>query len=415
MIKKLKVLWFTNTPSLYKNEKVGYNGGGWISALEQIVSNEINIKLAVSFFHSDDCFKIKKKETVYYPISLYKSKLSKVMHNLFYHKYDKIEIDYYLRVVKDFQPDVIHVFGTEKSFGLITRFTNIPVVIHLQGILNPYLNAYFAPGSNTSQIVINNLLRPKIVFGVLKSLSFFKYNAKREIEILTNSHYFMGRTDWDKNISKLYSPNSIYFYCSEVLREIFYESPSYKFLNKNKVILVSTISKTSYKGFDLILKTAKLLKELTNFIFEWKVFGINEYKDWELILGINANDVNVKLMGVVYSSELVKNLLDADIYIHTSYIDNSPNSVCEAQLIGIPIISTDVGGISSLISDGISGYLVPSNDPFTLVSKILEISNNPETAQIVGKQGKIVASERHNKETIKKDLFNCYLKMIDAK
>jgi hypothetical protein len=234
------------------------------------------------------------------------------MHYLFYHKYDKIEIDYYLKVINDFQPDVIHVFGTEKSFGLITRKIKIPVVIHLQGILNPILNAYFAPGTNIFQSFLNNILSPKFFFKVLRSFTFFKYNAKREIEILSNSLYFMGRTDWDKNISKLYSPKSNYFYCSEVLREIFYVSPSYQFIKKNKVILVSTISKSSYKGFDLILKTAKLLKERTQIIFEWKVFGISEYNEWELILGINTNDVNVKLMGVVDSSELVKNLLNSE-------------------------------------------------------------------------------------------------------
>jgi glycosyltransferase involved in cell wall biosynthesis len=143
-------------------------------------------------------------------------------------------------------------------------------------------------------------------------------------------------------------------------------------------------------------------------------FGINEYKDWELILGIKNNDVNVKLMGVIDSSELVKNLLDADIYIHTSYIDNSPNSICEAQLIGIPIISTDVGGISSLIIDGITGHLVPSNDPFSLVSKILKIFNDSDNTKLISNQGKIIAFKRHNKEAIKDDLFNCYNKIIYA-
>lgn len=414
MNNNLKVLWFTNTPSLYFIEKGGYNGGGWISSLEQIVSNENSIDLAVCFFHSDDRFKIKRNNTVYYPISLYKSKLSKLIHNLFYHKFDKIETDYYLRVIDDFQPDIIHIFGTERSFGLITRKIKIPVVIHLQGILNSCLNAYFAPGMNIFQSVLNYLFSPKILFEESKKYIFLKYNAKRELEILSNATYFLGRTDWDKSISKLYSPDSLYFYCSEVLRDVFYESPEYKYINKNKFILVTTMSKTSYKGFDLVLKTAKLLKERSEFDFEWKIFGIKEYKEWELILGINSFDVNVKLMGVAGSSQLVKNILEADIYINTSYIDNSPNSVCEAQLVGIPIISTNVGGISSLISDGISGYLVPANDPFTLVSKIIKIIKNRDNAKIVANKGRIVALERHNKETIKKDLFNCYSKLINA-
>lgn len=405
---KLKVLWFTNTPSLYKKNNIGYNGGGWIESLEQIVANENNIELAVSFFHSDECFKTKQNKTTYYPIALYNSKIRKIKHNLFYNKYDYDETNYYLNVVEDFQPDIIHIFGTERSFGLITKFTNIPVVIHLQGILNPNLNAYFAPGSSFLQLIKNDFLSPGLIFQKLKSFSFFNYNVKREVQILSNCSYFMGRTDWDKNISKLYSPKSNYFYCSEVLRDLFYESNPFQFKNNDKLILVSTISKTSYKGFDLILKTAKLLKEQTEIDFEWKVFGIKEYKEWEIFLGIQCSAVNINLMGVADSSNLVKNILEADIFIHPSYIDNSPNSVCEAQLLGIPVISTNVGGIGSLIKDNVSGYLVPSNDPFILASRIIEIRNNPNHANLISDEGRKVAMARHNRETIKNDLLNCY-------
>jgi glycosyltransferase involved in cell wall biosynthesis len=408
-------LWFTNTPSLYKSEKNGYNGGGWIKSLQSLISSNSNIELAISFFHDDKCFKATESNIVYYPISLYNTNFKKIIHNLFYNKYDKIELAYFMKVINDFQPDVIHVFGTEKSFGLITRLTKIPVVIHLQGILNPYLNAYFPPGVSLFQTILNKLMNPLGAVNFLKSFLFFKHNAKREAEILSNCNFFMGRTDWDKNISKLYAPSSTYFYCSEVLREKFYETFSSHREKSDKFILVSTISKTTYKGFDLILKTANLLKNNTNLVFEWNVFGVQDYKEWELILGIKSIDVGINIMGIKDEDNLVISLTKGDVFIHTSYIDNSPNSICEAQMLGLPVISTDVGGISSLITNEISGYLVASNDPFTIAYKVLEIKGNQIKANKIGEKGRQIALRRHDRETIKNDLFNCYYNIINAK
>ena len=50
-----------------------------------------------------------------------------------------------LKVICDFNPDIIHVFGTEEVFSLIQNHTNIPVVIQIQGLMNPCFNNYFSP------------------------------------------------------------------------------------------------------------------------------------------------------------------------------------------------------------------------------------------------------------------------------
>jgi glycosyltransferase involved in cell wall biosynthesis len=409
----MKILWFKNTPSLYKKDTKGYNGGGWIESLEKIISKNENIELAVSFFNSDACFKENQGKTTYYPIPLYNTIVKKLKRYFFYNN-DKNEVNYYLKIIEDFKPDVIHVFGSEQSFGLLTLYTKIPVVIHLQGILNPYLNAYYAPGSNQIDLIKQNNFKPLKVINLVHGMSNFKHNAKREVIILKNCKYYMGRTEWDKSVASLYAPNSTYFYCSEVLRDIFYSAMAWQKKERTKLILVSTISKTSYKGFDFILKTAKLLKELSEIDFEWNVFGINDYKEWEKKLGINCAEGNVFLKGVASSETLVKNIQAGDIFIHPSYIDNSPNSICEAQMIGIPVISTNVGGISSLIENHKTGYLVPANDPYTLVTRIIEIKRNKEDAIRIAKNAKNEAMIRHDKEKIKTDLLAVYNHLKNA-
>ena len=411
----MRVLWFTNTPSLYSKSKSLYNGGGWIESLERIISDNENIELGISFFHDDDLFKISEGNTTYYPISLYNKALKKFKHNLFYSRYDEIEIASYLQVINDFKPDVIHIFGSENSFGLISSLVDVPVIIHIQGILNPSLNAYFPPSYSKLDLIFRYLIHPIKLLHFLRVFSYFEYNAKREIKIFKDCKFYIGRTRWDKNVIPIYSPNARYFYCSEVLKEVFYTSAPWQLKTRDKLFIMSTVSKTFYKGFDLILKAAKLLKEFTNLKFEWIVFGVDEYTEWEKVLGIKCEDVNVYLKGVADSSTIVKSIQESDLFVHPSYIDNSPNSICEAQILGIPVISTNVGGIVSLIEDNKTGYLIPANDPFCLVAKIVELKNNMDSAAEIGTNGRDAALLRHDKETIKDDLNNIYKELYICK
>jgi glycosyltransferase involved in cell wall biosynthesis len=409
----MKVLWFTNTPSLYKAENKGYNGGGWISSLQLELLKLDEVDLGIGFLHSDSVFKVKQGNTTYYPIALYKSKFQKVRHNLFYERFDNVEVDAYLKIVNDFKPDIIHVFGTEQSFGLLSSLVDMPVVIHIQGMLGPYLNAYFPPGC--SVIDYFRYLKLSQVFGSLKSILSFSRNAKREERILKGCKNVMGRTEWDFNVTRLYAKDSRYFYCSELLRGEFYDASPWKFIkNPDDVItIVSTISRVDYKGYDLILKTALLLKKHTNRAICWKVFGISEFSFWDKKLRIVPSDVDVRLMGVASPEQLLAEMQHASIFVHPSYIDNSPNSLCEAQLIGMPVISTNVGGIPSLIEHNITGFLIPSNDPYTLATKIISVYDDVLLAETVGVNARYAAIERHDVSKVVNTNIEIYKALLD--
>jgi glycosyltransferase involved in cell wall biosynthesis len=404
----MKVLWLSGNPGLYASHKTGYNGGGWIGALEAIIKQQENVELGIAFFYDDDCFKNKIDGTTYYPISIYNTKIEKVKHNLFYEKYDHLEIQKIKRILDDFKPDVIHVWGSELSFGLIAKYTDIPMVIHIQGILNPYKNVLFIPGVSMLKFITSN--GSSIFRWILnvQALRFWKHNSKREIEIFKNSKYFIGRTHWDKSIASLLSPNASYFYCSELLRSPFYIANSWKYHEREKFIITSVLSNPSYKGIDLVLKCAHILKTYHTHDFEWNIFGVSECRFAEKLTKIKASEVSVKLHGIANADLLIEELQNSSMYVHTSYIDNSPNSVCEAQMLGMPVIATNVGGVSSLIENSISGILVPANDPFYLASQIIGLFKNSDRASHLGENARKTAMKRHDKEAIKKDLLQTY-------
>ena len=226
----------------------------------------------------------------------------------------------------------------------------------------------------------------------------------------------MGRTCWDKHLSTFLAPQATYFHVDEVLRDSFYEHAGEWVPREGKLTICSTISETVYKGLDVILKTARLLRQSTDIDFEWKVIGVSAGSSivahFERCLGIDSQSVNIRYEGKKSEQELVSLLKSSTIYVHPSYIDNSPNSLCEAQILGLPVIATFVGGIPSLIEDGKTGLLVPANAPYELASLIKQLYESEDLQCSMGRQAAEVALHRHDPQTIYRSLVHTYEHII---
>lgn len=402
----MRVLWFSVTPSLFNPYSNTHNGGGWIASLEQIVRGLPEVELGIAFYFRSDCNVYENDGVKYYTLpNDSRGPLAK------WWKPEKAEIrvNRYLKIIDDFKPDIIQIFGSENDFGLICNKTNVPVVIHLQGSLPPYHNALFPIGINGYDFIFGGGLKLNRRLIGLRSEKSFKRKAEREIGILKACRHFMGRTEWDHNLIKLFNPNANYYHCEEALRDSFISSGKiWKGIAQGKIRIISVISNPWYKGADLILKTAKILSQHIHIDFEWNVFGVSDIAFYEKKYGIKAIDVNVNIRGAVDKDTLVNELCDSTCYVHTSYIDNSPNSLCEAQYLGVPVIATNVGGISSLVENGKTGLLYPANDPYTLAALISDVIENPDVATKLSQNERICAIARHDPTIIKESLLKIY-------
>ena len=81
-------------------------------------------------------------------------------------------------------------------------------------------------------------------------------------------------------------------------------------------------------------------------------------------------------------------------------------------MIGMPVISTNVGGISSLIDHNKNGILLPSNDPFLSASYINQVACDNKLSSKLGENARNTAIERHCKENIINDLIKTYESII---
>ena len=83
----------------------------------------------------------------------------------------------------------------------------------------------------------------------------------------------------------------------------------------------------------------------------------------------------------------------ADIFISTSHVDNMPVAVVEACAMGLPVVSTAVGGVPDLITDGHTGLLVPDGDVESMVAAIRRLLQEPALAETLSHGGRRLAEQ----------------------
>lgn len=398
----MKILWFI-TNFNYKEEDP-YVGCGWISSLLNNIILHDNVEIAVAFF-SDKVKTFTIHEGGNYTqfvIPSFVSRKDKIFRNLTFQDYLFEERESsIMSVIDQYKPEIIHVFGTEIPFGLVASKTNIPVVIHIQGIINPYLYKWFPSGYSNFLMLRHTPLSMIFKFsGYWADYIRYKRLAKREVEIFSITKYFSGRTDWDRRITELMSQASTYYHCEEMLRPSFYINQWCLPEKSDTIRLISIINPNMYKGIETILETAKLLKTYSNRQVSWIIAGVAKESPLVKIFTretkINAQSVNVEFVGPIQEASLVRKMLESDIFIHASHIDNSPNSLCEAMVLGMPIISTSVGGIQSLLTDSKEGILVQDGEAFGLAGAIIEFINSPAKRTAYGDAARLRAVERHD-------------------
>ena len=90
---------------------------------------------------------------------------------------------------------------------------------------------------------------------------------------------------------------------------------------------------------------------------------------------------NVTFVGRVAPGEIHRYYADADIYVQAPSIDNMPLSVLEAFASGLPVVSTRVGGIPAILTDGVHGLLAPDNDDKAVAAQVIRLLEQPELAR----------------------------------
>ncbi|PKP20450.1 MAG: glycosyl transferase family 1, partial [Bacteroidetes bacterium HGW-Bacteroidetes-20] len=148
-----------------------------------------------------------------------------------------------------------------------------------------------------------------------------------------------------------------------------------------------------------------------NFIDRLRLTGYGKYI-LSLIKKYNLT-TNVFFTGELNENEMIDRYLKSNLFICPSSIENSPNSLGEAQILGVPCIASYVGGVPDMIKDGETGFLYRFEEIKMLALRIAQIFNMSQNElEQLSNSEKEVALQRHNPTVNIKTLLDIYTQCL---
>lgn len=417
----MKILWLTNMRLPIVDELLGkkanFFGGGWLSGLlEQIINTSNDIVLCYPEFEKKETVSGKKDQISFYgvPIDAKKNRLGTC-------EIDPIKNEF-KKILEKEKPNVIHIHGTEFQFAyamaLAAKEENMieRVAVSIQGMTSVYAHHFFGnlPRNYTPARTLKEWI---IRDGANDRYNAFIRRGKYETETIKLVKNILGRTRWDYINCLKINPDMNYYKANETLRNSFYSSDwMYESCIKH-TIFVSQAG-TILKSFHMVLDATAIVKEFYPDV-QLKVAGPRIIEgNW-----INGNSFglfirkkmqslklenNVEFLGPQNELQMKEHMLKSNVFVSASSIENSPNSLGEAMLLGMPCISSDVGGVSDLMRHNEEGYIYPADASEMLAYYIMKVFEDRETAEKCGKKARIHAMDTHNPQQNWNDLWRIY-------
>ena len=275
-------------------------------------------------------------------------------------------------IIHKFRPDVVHCFGTEypHTLAMCRAFPyKNRILVGIQGLCSFIADAYFAhlPKYVVNSRTLRDVLRKDSLF---EQCNKFALRGENEGESVSLAGNITGRTAWDKKHTGDWNPDGEYFAMNETLRSNFYEGrwqeqhcePHSIFVSQGDyplkglhylLLALPAIRKIYpdvkvYVAGDSIIGDGGLKKRL-------KISGYGKYL--RSLLHENGLQDCVTFTGRLSAAQMKERYLRSHLFVCCSSLENSPNSLGEAMLLGMPCISSNVGGVSSIFTGGEDGIL----------------------------------------------------------
>lgn len=170
----------------------------------------------------------------------------------------------------------------------------------------------------------------------------------------------------------------------------------------------------SRKGlFTLMNSIPRVVRKFKNVKFVFSGKGLRNEKEkftrYAAKLGVKDNII---FTGYFPDSKLPKLYQAADIFVFSTIYENLPFAILEALASGLPVVTTDVGGIPEVIDDGKNGFLVAAFNPVELADSVLHLLEHPAVASEVGLSGRMTVERRFDWRIMVKKVIDVYAEAL---
>lgn len=266
--------------------------------------------------------------------------------------------------VKTFQPDLCYVTPNAKGGAFYKDFL---IVMMLKAMGQNVIIHYHNKGVSTRQ--------DKFVDNILYRL-FFK---SLKVILLADTLY--------NDVCKYVTRKNVYICPNGIPATIKLERKEYDGFN---ILFLSNMMRE--KGVWDLVDSCKILKDKglkfhCHFVGKWSDISEEAFNDKINTSGLQ-NYVNA--YGAKYGEDKNEFFQIADVFAFPTFYNNEcfPLVLLEAMEQGIPCISCNEGGISGIIDDGKTGFVIPKNRPEVLANKLEELIKNPDLCNEMGRAGR---------------------------
>ncbi len=175
------------------------------------------------------------------------------------------------------------------------------------------------------------------------------------------------------------------------------------------VLLVGIVGRlTPIKNHRMFLRSIKKVSEISPGIkAKYLVIGDGELKG-ELMALSKSLGIEGSVVFTGWAEDLASVYSDLDIVALTSLNEGTPVSIIEGMASARPVISTDVGGVSDIVSDGQSGILVKSDDHDDFAIRLIELMSDAKLRSALGANGRKLVESRYSKTRLVSDVKKLY-------
>lgn len=332
---------------------------------------------------------------------------------------------FFCRELRAFQPDVIHIWGTEyaHTLAMVNAAEKLELlehtVISIQGLCSVYARHYAegVPLSVQRSFTLRDFLKRENILGQQR---LFARRGELEIRALEKCRHVIGRTPWDYACARMLAPMAQYHFCNETLRDCFYEgSWSYEKCQKHRIFASSCVYPV--KGFHYLLEAmAEVVKDYPDATLAVAGNGSMEaglkaalrrdtYHRYLKDLATEHHLENkIIFLGGLTAEGMKEQYLLANLFVLPSTIENSPNSLGEAMLLGTPCVAADVGGVTTMLESGKEGLVYQSTAPYMLAHCIKQVFAMEDRAGAMGHAASEHARKTHDPQTNLETLLRIY-------
>lgn len=320
-------------------------------------------------------------------------------------------------IARRFDPDVIHLHGTEHFLGLAALRLRAPCVATLQGIATiceRYMLDTLPVSELGRSVATREFIRASSPFHAYVQM---RARARVERQILGGLRYVMGQTRWDHDVVSLLNPSVVYFGCSRALQPAYYDA-EWREPSSPEATIFCTSSPSPYKGIETLIEGVGLLVKAGHSGVRLRIAGDfpGSYL-WPMLSRLvrrSGLEGVVTWLGPLEPSQIVHELSRASLFVLPSHIENESNALIEAMLVGVPSVAAAVGGVPSVVRDGVDAALYHDSDPFALAGAVARLLDDRAFARLLGANARERAHVRFDREAVAHRTREVYRLVLDA-